>query len=214
MSATVVRVMHRGVESLLWIVAGLSFAILACVTANAIRAQIASEKFAAKLALVKTESSYQSEYTQADTAGSKANHTLASGQIIGRIEIPNLNMSVPVTYGIEGSSLLQGVGHVEGTAVPGGLGTIVLAGHRDTYLRPLEHIKIGMDVRVIDQTEIFHYIVDSWEIVTPEQVDSIAIHSRPELALITCYPFHFIGPAPKRFIVHAHLVSLLPDTHR
>ena len=117
-----------------------------------------------------------------------------------------------MTAGIESASLLRGVGHIEGTAVPGGLGTLGLAGHRDTYFRPLRHILAGMDIRVTDASGTYHYEVDSTEIVLPEQVDVLSIRSRPELTLVTCYPFDYIGAAPKRFIVHAHLLSASPDT--
>jgi sortase A len=91
---------------------------------------------------------------------------------------------------------------------------MVLAGHRDTFLRPLEHVAAGMDIQITDQIGTYHYLVDRWEVVLPEQVDSISIRSRPELALVTCYPFHFVGAAPRRFVVHAHLVSLVPDQKR
>ena len=58
---------------------------------------------------------------------------------------------------------------------------------------------------------VYRYVVDSTEIVMPEQVSVLDISSRPELILITCYPFNYVGPAPKRFIVHAHLVSVAPE---
>ena len=57
----------------------------------------------------------------------------------------------------------------------------------------------------------FHYQVDSFEIVSPEDVQVLGIASVPQVTLITCYPFDFIGAAPKRFIVKAHLMSVSPD---
>ncbi len=135
----------------------------------------------------------------------------AAGEVIGRVEIPALGLNVPITSGVETTSLLRGVGHVNGTAYPGGLGTVGLAGHRDTYLRPLEGAAVGMDIKLIDKQGTFHYHLDSWEIVTPEQVEVLLIRSRPELALITCYPFHYVGAAPKRFVIHAHLVSVAAE---
>jgi sortase A len=68
-----------------------------------------------------------------------------------------------------------------------------------------------MEIRAIDTTGRYHYVVDSTEIVMPESVSVLAIHSRPELTLITCYPFNYVGAAPKRFVVHAHLLSASPD---
>ena len=135
----------------------------------------------------------------------------AAGEVIGRVEIPALGLNVPITSGVETTSLLRGVGRVNGTAYPGGLGTVGLAGHRDTYLRPLEGAAVGMDIKLIDKQGTFHYHLDSWEIVTPEQVEVLLIRTRPELALITCYPFHYVGAAPKRFVIHAHLVSVAAE---
>ena len=131
--------------------------------------------------------------------------------VIARLEIPRIGLSVPVMADYDPNSLLRGIGHIEGTALPGGLGTMGLAGHRDTYFRPLRRIAPKMDIQVADATGTYHYQVDSTEVVTPEQVEVLDIRMRPELTLITCYPFDFIGAAPKRFIVHAHLLSVSPD---
>ncbi len=134
-----------------------------------------------------------------------------AGVVMGRLEIPELSLSVPVMADYDPNSLLRGVGHIQGTALPGGLGTMGLAGHRDTFFRPLRRIAPKMEIRVADETGTYHYEVDSTEIVMPEQVEVLEIRSRPELTLITCYPFNYIGAAPKRFIVHAHLLSAAPD---
>ena len=118
---------------------------------------------------------------------------------------------MPILADYQTESLLRGVGHIPGTAMPGGLGTMGLAGHRDTYFRPLRKIKVNMDIRVSDSSGTYHYEVDSTEVVRPEDVQVLDIGARPELTLVTCYPFTFIGAAPERFIVHAHLLSALPD---
>jgi sortase A len=131
--------------------------------------------------------------------------------VIGRMEIPGVGLRVPIFPDYDEGSLRKGVGHIQGTATPGGLGTVGLAGHRDTYFRPLRGVTMGMEIRLIDETGVYHYTVDSTEVVTPDRVEVLAIASRPELTLITYYPFDYIGAAPKRFIVHAHLLSALPD---
>ena len=131
--------------------------------------------------------------------------------VIGRIEIPQIALSVPLMASISKDGLLRGAGHVPGTALPGGLGTIGIAGHRDTFFRPLRRIRPGMQIKVIGAAGAYRYRVDSTEIVDPEEVKVLDIASRPMLTLITCYPFHYIGAAPRRFIVHAHLLSVAPD---
>lgn len=131
--------------------------------------------------------------------------------VMGRLDIPAIHLTVPVISDFDPASLKRGVGHISGTAMPGGLGTLGLAGHRDTFFRPLQHISKNMEIRVSDHTGTYRYIVDSTEIVTPDRVEVLDIRDVPELTLITCYPFDYIGQAPKRFIVHAHLLSLEPD---
>jgi len=128
--------------------------------------------------------------------------------VLGRLEIRSIRLTVPIVEGFDPSSLRKGVGHIQGTAVPGGLGNMALAGHRDTFFRPLRNIRPGMTVSVITADGRYDYLVDSTEIVDPEQVRVLAIHDKPEMTLITCYPFDFIGAAPHRFIVHAHLKTL------
>jgi sortase A len=131
--------------------------------------------------------------------------------VIGRIEIPALALSAPITADYDRDSLHRGVGHIPGTALPGGLGTVGLAGHRDSFFRPLRRIAAKMEVRLIDRSGTYHYVVDSTEVVSPDKVGVLNIAARPELTLITCFPFDYVGAAPERFIVHAHLLSASPD---
>src|SRR6202042_1434389 len=112
---------------------------------------------------------------------------------IGTIEIPALALSAPIAPDIDADSLRIGVGHIRGTAVPGGLGTVGLAGHRDSFFRPLRRIAAKMEVLLIDKTGIYHYVVDSTEIVSPDKVEVLNIAARPELTLITCFPFDYVG---------------------
>ena len=125
---------------------------------------------------------------------------------VGTLTIPSLKLSVPVLSGCSDLNLERGACHMEGSADFGGLGNSAVAGHRDKDFRPLEHLRKGMDILVSEGPKEHHYVVDSFEVVVPEDVRVLDIHDRPELTLITCYPFHYIGSAPKRFIVHAHLV--------
>lgn len=133
------------------------------------------------------------------------------GTLMGRLIVPAVGLSVPVFNDYDTDTLKRGVGHVPGTAFPGGLGNAGFAGHRDTFLRPVRNIRKGMEIDIVTPEGKFRYQVDTMEIVTPDQVEVLDIHSEPELTLITCYPFNFIGAAPKRFIVHAHLLSLDPS---
>jgi sortase A len=144
------------------------------------------------------------------TNGYSAGATIPDGKVIGSFSMPALQLDVPIVEGLSHNDLLRGVGHVPGSAVAGGLGNMALAAHRDTFFRPIRNIKPGMEVLVASQDGTYRYNVDTTEVVLPEQVRVLDIGSVPQVTLITCYPFNFIGAAPKRFVVHAHLTSLVP----
>ncbi len=145
------------------------------------------------------------------TPQSPAETASATPSVVGRVEIPAIGLSTPLLSGDDSTSLTQGAGHIPGTAYPGGLGTVGIAGHRDTHFRELRRAAKGMDIRLIDRTGTYHYRVTSTEIVTPDQVSVLDILATPGLALITCYPFSYVGHAPRRFVVHASLISAAPD---
>ena len=128
---------------------------------------------------------------------------LHDGDVVGRLEVPRIGLSVMVLQGVDEPSLIVGAGHVPGTSLPGGDGNIAIAAHRDTYFRKLEGIRPGDDIHVETVRGTYEYVVDSTEIVDPADTRPMASRAQPELTLITCYPFHFVGSAPKRFIVHA-----------
>jgi len=126
-----------------------------------------------------------------------------AGDRVGRLEIPRLGLSVMVFQGVEESALVAGAGHVPGTPPPGGNGNVVIAAHRDTYFRKLSGILAGDHVRLVTVRGAYDYVVESSETVDPEDTQVMESRDRNELTLITCYPFYFVGSAPRRFIVHA-----------
>jgi len=126
-----------------------------------------------------------------------------SGEPIGRIEIPRLHLSVMVLEGAAPKILRVAAGHVNGTALPGTTGNIGIAAHRDTFFRPLRDVRRNDQVLMTTSYGTFRYIVDSIEIVDPTDVQVLRQTPDPQLTLVTCYPFTYVGSAPKRFIVHA-----------
>jgi sortase A len=134
---------------------------------------------------------------------------LHEGDVIGKLEIPRIGITVMVLHGLEESTLIRGAGHVPGTPRPGGEGNVVIAAHRDTYFRKMEGIVAGDRIEVATKDRTYVYIVDSMEIVSPENTEPMESRGRSELTFITCYPFYFVGAAPKRFIVHAHPVNFV-----
>lgn len=140
----------------------------------------------------------------------------------GILRIPALQLTVPIYAGTRRTELDRGVGHVEGTASLNSAGNAAIAGHRDGFFRSLQRIKPGESVYVqtIDRTR--RYRVVQTRIVAPSEVSVLAPTALPSLTLITCYPFYFVGPAPRRFIVRAvlamsprHPATLRsPDSHQ
>ena len=126
------------------------------------------------------------------------------GDVLGRIEIPRLGVMVAILEGTTSQTLRLGVGHIEGTALPGEPGNAGLAGHRDTYFRALEDIRAKDEIQIQTATGVSHYEVDRVQIVAPGDTGILTPSPGSDLTLVTCYPFHFIGPAPERFVVHAH----------
>jgi sortase A len=127
--------------------------------------------------------------------------------LIGRVEIPRLRLSVALAEGADAATLRKAAGHIEGTAFPGDPGNVGIAGHRDTFFRPLRRIRPN-DLIVIDTLRgRYRYRVLSTTIVRPRDVGVLAPTPRQELTVVTCYPFYYIGSAPYRFIVRAERVA-------
>jgi len=120
-----------------------------------------------------------------------------------RIEILRLGMSAMVKPGVDDGTLRHAVGHVPDTALPGEPGNAAFAGHRDTFFRPLRKVRRGDRVRVTTPDGIHEYVVRNTKVVAPSDVSVLNPTRGRTLTLITCYPFNFIGSAPKRFIVQA-----------
>jgi sortase A len=128
---------------------------------------------------------------------------LVEGGSIGEIGIPRLGLTAMVAEGDSASVLQRAVGHLAGTALPGEPGNVVLAGHRDTFFRPLKQVRVGDVISLKTQGGDFEYLVESTAVVPPTAVEVLQPTSERTLTLITCFPFAYIGAAPDRFIVRA-----------
>jgi sortase A len=137
---------------------------------------------------------------------------LTEGELVGRIEIPRLGISTIVLEGVGTKTLRRGVGHIPETAPPGGAGNVGLAAHRDSFFRGLKDIRKNDMIRLKTLNGTYQYRVEWTEIVTPEDTQVLTDVGVPELTLVTCYPFYYVGSAPKRFIVHAQQVEAGAET--
>jgi len=127
------------------------------------------------------------------------------GAAVAKLTIPRLDASLYVVEGTDDHDLKRGPGHLTGSVLPGEDGNCVIAGHRDTHFRMLKDIKDGDEIILERDGRTYRYRVDGMQVVTPDNTASLQPTDKAVLNLITCYPFHYIGSAPKRFIVHAGL---------
>jgi sortase A len=129
------------------------------------------------------------------------------GDPVAKLRVPRLAATLFVVEGTDQKDLKKGPGHMPGTALPGVTGNCVIAGHRDTHFRVLEQIRKGDEVELDTHYGTFRYKVRSMEVVLPTNVSSLRPTSDAVLHLITCYPFNYIGHAPKRMVIEADLDS-------
>jgi sortase A len=162
------------------------------------------------LAARKTAPGPASETDRLDTfrpGGPPAPPPAPEGSVLGRIEIPRVGVSSLVLEGVTGATLRRGVGHIGGTPLPRSPGNFGLAGHRDTVFRGLKDIRKGDSITLDTLDGTYRYVVDWAQVVDPDDVEVLAVSNQPELTLVTCYPFYYVGSAPERFVVRAHLLG-------
>lgn len=123
------------------------------------------------------------------------------------LRIPKIHLEVPVLEGTDDLSLDRAVGHIGGTARPGEDGNIGIAGHRDGFFRGLKDVAIGDTIEIMTPKRINTYLIDRITIVDPRDVSVLAPRRLSSVTLVTCYPFYFVGSAPRRYIVQALLVG-------
>jgi sortase A len=141
------------------------------------------------------------------SASSKNPPPAVTGGLIGRIEIPRLGLSAMIVEGATKTILQRAAGHISGTALPGQPGNVCIAGHRDTFFRPLRNIRRNDIITLTTLLGKYRYRVVSTNVVGPYDVAVLDPSSKELLTLVTCYPFYFVGSAPGRFVVRAEKVA-------
>jgi sortase A len=136
-----------------------------------------------------------------------ARASLPDGAVVGRLEIPRLHLAVMVVEGTDERDLKRAAGHIPGTALPGEPGNVGIAAHRDTFFRPLREIQPHDKITLDTLEGKYDYRVLSTEIVSPDDVRVLYPTGRDSLTLVTCFPFYYVGSAPKRFIVRAERIT-------
>lgn len=134
---------------------------------------------------------------------------VAADPPLALMTIDRLDIQVPVYNGTDEFNLNRGAGRIKGTAWIDSPGNLGIAGHRDGFFRRLKDIEMGDHIELQTARGTVTYRVSSVIIVDPEDVSVLAPTDERALTLVTCYPFYYVGHAPKRFIVKAEAGHLL-----
>jgi LPXTG-site transpeptidase (sortase) family protein len=126
-------------------------------------------------------------------------------EVVGIFAIPRLGLEVPLYEGASELHMDRGIARIEGTAAPGEIGNLGIAGHRDGYFRVLKDIQYGDKLILTSAHGSQTYSVQQLMIVDPSAVEVLDSTDEVAITLVTCYPFYFVGHAPERFIVRAVL---------
>jgi len=137
----------------------------------------------------------------------RASRTLDTGPLVGTLQIRALDLLVPLYGDTAELHLNRGVGLIEGMAHPGRHGNVGIAGHRDGFFRVLRDIRNGQHIEVRTPAGRYIYGVAGVSIVDASDARLLLPTREPSLTLVTCYPFYYAGPAPRRFVVRGVLVS-------
>jgi sortase A len=166
------------------------------------RIRLADQAGSIELVAAKPDFALWSQKRIRDYEDSLASHFAPA---VAVLRVPKINIEVPVLEGTDDLSLNRGVGRIPGTATPGDDGNMGIAGHRDGFFRGLKNVGLGDAIEMLTANGRETYIIDRIFITDPGDVSVLARRERPSLTLVTCYPFYFLGSAPKRYIVQASI---------
>jgi sortase A len=155
---------------------------------------------------------FQQEMQRADVYADSAHYSIRveppkPGQTFAKLLIPRLDTELYIVEGDDAADLRRAPGHLIGSALPGARGNCVIAGHRDTHFRVLKDIREGDDILLQTPHGEYLYRVQKTRVVSQKTTSVLDPTPDPELSLITCYPFYYIGSAPNRFVVEARLAG-------
>lgn len=203
----------RSLEKLLWVV-GVIFIGIFCTHLVASEAARSNDIDSFKAALAQRANLQlpddrdlsdpeKSLWSEGRIAAYEESLTQETSQVLGILEIPRLELEVPVYDGATDLHMDRGAARIDGTAMPGEPGNLGVAAHRDGYFRVLKDIELGDELTITTEQGPEKYVVLEMRIVDPTAVEVLDPTEEQSVTLVTCYPFYFVGHAPERFIVRA-----------
>jgi len=130
---------------------------------------------------------------------------------LGIFTIEKLNLQVPIYNGTDEFYLNRGLGRIKGMTKMDEVGNLGISGHRDGFFRVLKDIEVGDDIEIQTTSGVESYAVTSITIIPKSDISILEPSSDKTLTIVTCYPFYFIGHAPKRYIVKATAKGFLVE---
>lgn len=123
------------------------------------------------------------------------------------IEIPKIDVNLPVYFGDTLEILKKGVGHSSGSYFPGEGGSIVYMGHNSkNVFRRFSELQIGNKITIKTNYGEYKYKIYDMQLIKETDIDKLPIQKEKEILMIyTCYPFNNIGYATQRYVVYAEL---------
>jgi sortase A len=122
---------------------------------------------------------------------------------LGILTINTINLQVPIYNGTDDVTLDRGAGRIKGMAKMDEVGNLGISGHRDGFFRGMKDVQVGDDIDIQTTRGTENYEVTSITIIPKEDASVLAPTTEKILTVVTCYPFYFVGHAPKRLIVTA-----------
>lgn len=194
----------RTIERICWALACLAIGLyLVARTDGAINGEADLARVTATTARATTTTNVSPAALIVDTAPPAS----AVSGLSGSLQIPSLGLSTPLYSDTSEINLNRGAGLIAGMSGPGEGGNLGVAAHRDGTFRPLENIRVGAAIEV--RTARFHYVYRVTSIAVVDRTDAALLRrtDQASITLVTCYPFRFVGPAPRRFVVRGLLDS-------
>ena len=131
---------------------------------------------------------------------------------VARLQVPRLGVERIVLAGVSGRTLAFGPGWSQQTALPGGEGRTLIAGHRDTHFRFLQSLVTGdrLQLQTAEGREIVYRVVET-AVVNQQAGWLMSPGDQRELLLVTCYPFDALQPGGDlRYLVRAEAEGVFP----
>ena len=156
---------------------------------------------------VKVDSTFEQKPTEIDTSEKRLQNYPEYGAKYATIEIPKIDVNLPVYYGDTLEILKKGVGHSSGSYFPGEGGSIIYMGHNSkNVFRRFSELQKGNEIKVTTDYGEYTYKIYDMQLIKETEPDKLPIQKEKEILMVyTCYPFNNIGYATQRYVVYAEL---------